>query len=87
MGFRVYPLAPLADAMRRIFNAENELRREQPPPSIRLSALCTAASFGVLACSSIPVVSALGLTVMLIVLTALAVIELRRVLNTNFPHS
>ena len=62
-----------------IFNAENEIRREQPPPSIRLSALCTAASFGVLACSGIPVVSALGVTVALIVLTALAVVELRRV--------
>jgi len=65
-----------------IFNAENEARREQPPPSIRLSALCTAASFGVLACSSIPVVSALGVTVALIVLTALAVVELRRVAKT-----
>jgi predicted exporter len=62
-----------------IFNAENEIRREQPPPSIRLSALCTAASFGVLACSGIPVVSALGVTVMLIVVTALVVVELRRV--------
>jgi predicted exporter len=66
-----------------IFNAENEIRREQPPPSIRLSALCTAASFAVLACSGIPVVSALGVTVMLIVLTALAVVELRRVAKSK----
>ncbi len=47
-----------------------------PPTSIRLSALCTAASFGVLACSHIPVIHALGLTVALIVLVALTVVEL-----------
>ncbi len=61
-----------------IFTAENDARKEQPPPSIRLSALSTAASFGVLACSSIPVVSALGVTVALIVLSALVVVELKR---------
>jgi predicted exporter len=59
-----------------IFSAENAARGETPPPSIRLSALCTAASFGVLALSHIPVVSALGSTVALIVLTALAMVEL-----------
>jgi predicted exporter len=60
-----------------IFSAENELRREEQPPSIRLSALSTAASFGVLTFSQIPVVSALGLTVSLTVLSALAIVELK----------
>jgi predicted exporter len=46
------------------------------PPSIRLSAASALASFGVLAFSRIPVVSALGTTVALIVLTALIAIEL-----------
>ncbi len=59
-----------------IFSAENAARGEAQPPSIRLSALCTAVSFGVLALSRIPVVSALGSTVALIVLTALAAVEL-----------
>ena len=59
-----------------IFTAENENQGEDPPPSIRLSALCTAASFGVLALSHIPVVAALGLTVTIIVLCALALVEL-----------
>lgn len=59
-----------------IFSAENAARGETQPPSIRLSALCTAASFGVLALSHIPVVSSLGSTVALIVLTALAAVEL-----------
>ncbi len=59
-----------------IFTAENASQGEEPPPSIRLSALCTAASFGVLALSHIPVVAALGLTVTIIVLCALAIVEL-----------
>ncbi|MGC4075208.1 MAG: hypothetical protein QM760_22440 [Nibricoccus sp.] len=59
-----------------IFSAENVNRHEPPPPSIRLSALCTAISFGVLAFSKIPVVSALGITVSLIVITALLMVEL-----------
>ncbi|PTY08584.1 hypothetical protein DB347_03135 [Opitutaceae bacterium EW11] len=59
-----------------IFSAENADRHEAPPPSIRLSALTTAASFGVLAFSKIPVVSALGTMVALIVLTALLTVEL-----------
>ena len=59
-----------------IFSAENAARGETPPPSIRLSALTTAVSFGVLALSRIPVVAALGSTVALIVLTALVVVEL-----------
>ena len=59
-----------------IFTAENENQGEEPPPSIRLSALSTAASFGVLALSQIPVVAALGLTVTIIVLSALALVEL-----------
>ncbi|CAM2806015.1 MMPL family transporter [Rariglobus hedericola] len=59
-----------------IFSAENAGRGEPPPISIRLSALTTAASFGVLALSKIPVVSALGSTVALIVITALVMVEL-----------
>lgn len=59
-----------------IFTAENAARGDEPPPSIRLSALTTAASFGVLALSSIPVVAALGEMVALIVMCALAGVEL-----------
>ena len=58
-----------------IFTAENAARGEESPPSIRLSALTTAASFGILALSKIPVVKALGATVALIVLTALVAVE------------
>jgi predicted exporter len=57
-----------------IFSADTH--SDTPPPSIRLSAASALASFGVLAFSRIPVVSALGTTVALIVLTALTVIEL-----------
>jgi predicted exporter len=60
-----------------IFSADNSARGDTPPPSIRLSALTTAASFAVLATSSIPVVAALGLTVTLIVLTSLLAVELQ----------
>ncbi len=59
-----------------IFSATSAYRCEPPPVSVRLSALTTAASFGVLALSDIPVVSALGSTVALMVLVALLVIEL-----------
>lgn len=59
-----------------IFSATSAYRREPPPVSVRLSALTTAASFGVLALSDIPVVSALGSTVAMMVLAALLVIEL-----------
>lgn len=59
-----------------IFSAENAARGETPPPSIRLSAMTTAVSFGVLVMSRIPVVAALGSTVALIVLTALVAVEL-----------
>lgn len=59
-----------------IFSAENAARGDEPPPSIRLSALTTAVSFGVLALSQIPVVAALGTIVGLIVLTALLLVEL-----------
>jgi predicted exporter len=58
-----------------IFSAENAHRGQEPPPSIRLSALTTSASFAVLAFSSIPVVSALGTTVALIVVSALVAVE------------
>jgi predicted exporter len=59
-----------------IFSAENAGRHEPPPPSIRLSALTAAASFGVLGFSKIAVVAALGSTVAFIVLTALVLVEL-----------
>jgi predicted exporter len=59
-----------------IFSSDQARTGSAPPASIRLSALCTAASFGVLAFSRIPVVHALGLTVALIVLTSLSVVEL-----------
>lgn len=60
-----------------IFSAHRR-KGEPPPPSIRLSALTTAASFGVLASSRIPAVSALGSTVFLIVLAALVAVEVDR---------
>jgi len=59
-----------------IFSAESARLGDEPPPSIRMSAVATASSFGVLALSRIPVVSALGLTVAVIVLSALAITEL-----------
>ncbi len=58
-----------------IFSATSAYRREAPPVSVRMSALTTAASFGVLALSGIPVVRALGSTVALMVVAALLVIE------------
>jgi len=58
-----------------IFSSDTARAGMPPPPPVRLSALCASASFGVLACSRIPVVHSLGMTVALIVLTALAVIE------------
>lgn len=59
-----------------IFSATSAYRHEPPPVSVRLSALTTAASFGVLALSGIPVVRALGITVAAMVIAALVVIEL-----------
>lgn len=59
-----------------IFSADNAERGTAPPVPIRLSALSTVASFGALGFSRIPVIHALGATVALIVLTALAVVEL-----------
>jgi predicted exporter len=59
-----------------IFSSDSARHRAPPPVSIRLSALCAASSFAVLALSRIPVVHALGLTVALIVVTALAAVEL-----------
>ena len=58
-----------------IFSATSAYRHEPPPVSVRMSALTTAASFGVLALSGIPVVRALGSTVALMVMAALLVIE------------
>ncbi len=59
-----------------IFSATSAYEHRTIPVSVRVSALTTAASFGVLALSSIPVVRALGLTVSSMVVTALVVIEL-----------
>jgi predicted exporter len=59
-----------------IFTAESLRRHEEPPPSIRMSSLAAASSFGVLSLSRIPVVSALGSTVAVIVIAALAITEL-----------
>ena len=59
-----------------IFSSDAAATGAAPPVAIRLSAFCTATSFGVLAFSRIPVIHALGLTVALIVLTALATVEL-----------
>lgn len=59
-----------------IFSVESAASGEAPPVPVRLSAFGTAASFGVLAFSGIPVIHALGMTVSLIVLTALAAVEL-----------
>ncbi len=58
-----------------IFSATSAYRREAPPVSVRMSAFTTAASFGVLAISGIPVVRALGSTVAMMVVVALLVIE------------
>ena len=58
-----------------IFTATSAYRGESTPVSVRMSALTTAASFGVLALSGIPVVHALGSTVALMVVTALLLIE------------
>lgn len=58
-----------------IFSATSAYRHEAPPVSVRISALTTAASFGVLALSGIPVVRALGSTVAMMVIAALLVIE------------
>ena len=58
-----------------IFSA-NSARHSQPAPmSVRLSALCAAASFGVLGLSAIPAVKALGLTVAAMAVAALIAIE------------
>jgi len=59
-----------------IFSVTSAYHHEPPPPSVRLSALTAAASFGVLSLSDIPVVRALGGTVALMVVAALLVIEL-----------
>jgi predicted exporter len=59
-----------------IFTAESQGRGEEPPPSIRMSAVAAASSFGVLSLSRIPVVASLGSTVAIIVLAALAITEL-----------
>lgn len=58
-----------------IFSSENAVAGLAPPVPVRLSACSTAASFGVLATSGIPVIHAMGVTVSLIVLAALAFVE------------
>lgn len=59
-----------------IFSSENAALGLATPTPVRLSAFSTAASFGVLGFSRIPVIHALGLTVALIVLTALVWVEI-----------
>ena len=66
-----------------IFSSDNAAAGAAPPVPVRLSAVCTAASFGVLACSRIPVIHALGLTVALIVITALTVVELEGIARSR----
>lgn len=68
-----------------IFSAESRGSGEEPPPSIRMSAVAAASSFGVLALSRIPVVSALGSTVAVIVLAALAITELAPLASGGDP--
>jgi predicted exporter len=68
-----------------IFSAESQGRGEEPPPSIRMSAVAAASSFGVLALSRIPVVAALGSTVAVIVLAALAITELSPLAGGGTP--
>jgi predicted exporter len=70
-----------------IFSSDTARARTPTPVPVRLSALCAAASFGVLGFSHIPVVHALGLTVALIVLTALAAIELEPYVRGTPPES
>jgi predicted exporter len=70
-----------------IFSSDSSLAGTAPPVSVRLSALCAAASFGVLGCSHIPVVHALGLTVALIVLTAAVAVEIEPLLRGNHRGS
>jgi predicted exporter len=52
-----------------------------------MSAVATASSFGVLAISRIPVVSALGSTVAVIVLAALAITELTPLASAGNPSN
>jgi predicted exporter len=68
-----------------IFSSDSAATGAAPPASIRLSGLCAAASFGVLGFSRIPVVHALGVTVALIVLTALTVVELEPLARRGRP--
>lgn len=68
-----------------IFTATSAYRGESPPVSVRVSALTAAASFGVLALSSIPVVHALGSTVALMVMTALLLIEFEHLSTLGKP--
>lgn len=68
-----------------IFSAESQARGDEPPPSIRMSAIAAASSFGVLALSRIPVVAALGSTVAVIVLSALAITELTPLASADNP--
>lgn len=63
-----------------IFSSDNAAAGDAPPVPVRLSALSTAASFGVLGLSRIPVIHALGVTVTLIVVVALLAVECGRFL-------
>lgn len=69
-----------------IFSATSAYAHEPPPVSVRLSALTTAASFGVLALSGIPVVRALGSTVALMVVVSLLTIEFEHLAALGKKH-
>ncbi len=66
-----------------IFAAETRESGQPPPASIRLSALTTIASFGVLSFSRIAVISALGTTVTLTIVAALIAVELDAALRSG----
>jgi predicted exporter len=59
-----------------IFAGDSATRGHGLPPSVRLSALTTVTSFGVLGFSAIPVVAALGVTVALIIASGWGLVEL-----------
>lgn len=67
-----------------LFAMEARTHGLPPPASVRISALTTVVAFGVLAFSQIPAVTALGLTVALIVASTAILIE---ILGSGSPRS
>lgn len=68
-----------------IFSSDHAHAGGTTPVAIRLSALSTSAAFGVLGFSQIPAIHALGITVSLIVVTALLMVELEPMLRRHAP--